>query len=60
MTLTSASCETATSELRWLDVGGTSHVLQQKWIVETASSDKKIAPSREEVWRNVPSVKAKK
>lgn len=69
MTLLSKSTETATAELRWLDVGGMRPVLQQKWVLEihTASSrdeTKRVlelpTPQKEEVWRDVPTVQKKR
>lgn len=60
MTLLSKSTETATPELRWLDVGGMRPVLQQKWHLSVESSDKKVAGSVEEVWRDVPAVQKKR
>lgn len=57
MTLSAFSTDTPTSEFRWLDVGGMKPILQQKWVLTTESTDKKIAPTREEVWRDVPTVR---
>lgn len=60
MTLSASSADTPTHELRWLDVGGMKPILQQKWVLTTESTDKRVAPSREEVWRDVPTVQKKR
>lgn len=69
MTLESKSTETATPELRWLDVGGMKPVLQQKWVLETWTAPTKeeeriqkinLPASREELWRDVPTVEKKR
>lgn len=58
--LVSISSERPTSEFRWLDRGGMSPSLQQKWVLMVHSSDAKVAASEEVVWRDVPTVKEKK
>jgi hypothetical protein len=52
-----ASADAPTPEFRWFDVGGTQNVLQQKWVVTSASTSKGSPESRHEEWRNVPVVK---
>lgn len=60
MTLLSKSTETATPELRWLDVGGMRPVLQQKWILRVEAKSLDHLYGEEEVWRDVPTVQKKR
>lgn len=69
MTLLSKSTETATPELRWLDVGGMRPILQQQWVREvwaeqTAEEQRlqklHLPSSRELFWRDVPTVQKKR
>lgn len=52
----SASKDSPTPELRWLDVGGCGNILQQKWEIQVYNESTKAQGMSYE-WRTVPIAK---